>query len=99
MERLQLPRKDSKVVVLQRNSRPSSPDVYSPCEFPKKNNNVGRKRKLDSTEVGGACLFAFSTVHVGDSLNQAKAAPGASLFVAACLAPCLPMALMMWSLE
>ena len=56
IERLQLPRKDSKVSTLARNSRPSSPDVHTPTSSTapppnKKYNGIGRKRKHESAEV------------------------------------------------
>ena len=55
IERLQLPRKDSKVSNLAKNSRPSSPDVNAATLSsldPKKFNSIaGRKRKHDSVEV------------------------------------------------
>ena len=55
VERLQLPRKDSKVSTLSKNSRPASPDVGSLNSEPKRHNSVtGRKKiKLESSaEVG-----------------------------------------------
>lgn len=53
VERLQLPRKDSKVSTLSKNSRPASPDVTSLNAEPKRHNSItGRKKiKLDSAEV------------------------------------------------
>lgn len=56
IERLQLPRKDSKVSTLAKNSRPSSPDVHTPNSSTaappnKKYNGIGRKRKHESAEV------------------------------------------------
>ena len=54
IERLQLPRKDSKVNSLSKSSRPASPDVATPTSTePKKTNSlIGRKRKHDgSVEV------------------------------------------------
>lgn len=56
VEKLQLPRKDSKVSTLAKGSRPASPDVHSPVPTlsadPKKFNSLaGRKRKHDSVEV------------------------------------------------
>ena len=53
VERLQLPRKDSKVSTLSKNSRPASPDVASLNAEPKRHNSItGRKKiKLDSAEV------------------------------------------------
>lgn len=54
IERLQLPRKDSKVSTLAKSSRPASPDVVMPLlsSDPKKFNSfAGRKRKHDSVEV------------------------------------------------
>ena len=61
LEQLQLPRKESKVSSLARNSRPSSPDVQtpppsSPMPPPKKLNGIGRKRKHESVEVGACNL-------------------------------------------
>jgi len=58
IERLQLPRKDSKVSNLAKNSRPSSPDVNAATLSsldPKKFNSIaGRKRKHDSVEPESA---------------------------------------------
>ena len=54
LERLQLPRKDSKVSTLSKSSRPASPDVTSlGTEHTKRHNSItGRKKiKLDSAEV------------------------------------------------
>ena len=53
VERLQLPRKDSKVSTLSKNSRPASPDVATLNAEPKRHNSItGRKKiKLDSAEV------------------------------------------------
>ena len=58
VDRLQLPRKDSKVSTLSKSSRPASPDVSTlNCE-PKRHNSVtGRKKiKLDSAEVSDVVL-------------------------------------------
>ncbi|XP_064403731.1 histone acetyltransferase KAT5-like [Halichondria panicea] len=57
LEQLQLPRKESKVSSLARNSRPSSPDVQTPpppMPPPKKINGIGRKRKHESVEPESA---------------------------------------------
>ena len=56
VERLQLPRKDSKVSTLSKNSRPASPDVASLNPEPKRHNSItGRKKiKLDSAEVSNS---------------------------------------------
>ena len=55
IEKLQLPRKDSKVSTLSKSSRPASPDVVMPLlsSDPKKYNSISgnRKRKHDSVEV------------------------------------------------
>ena len=48
-ERMQLPRKDSKISSLSKNSRPASPDVLSPVD-PRKLNAVLKKKKSDGTE-------------------------------------------------
>ena len=62
-EKLQLPRKDSKITTLSKNSRPASPDVLMNVQIPtdpKKFNSLsGRKRKHDSVEVCRLELHLF----------------------------------------
>eukprot|EP00731_Ephydatia_muelleri_P027725 Em0019g598a len=48
-ERMQLPRKDSKISSLSKNSRPASPDVLSPVD-PRKLNAVLKKKRSEGTE-------------------------------------------------
>ena len=67
-ERLQLPRKDSKVSNLAKNSRPSSPSVHtatssaiSSLDTKRFNSLAGRKRKHDSVEV---CVYVCVCVCV-----------------------------------
>lgn len=49
-ERMQLPRKDSKISSLSKNSRPASPDVLSPVD-PRKLNAALKKKKSEGAEA------------------------------------------------
>lgn len=63
-ERMQLPRKDSKISSLSKNSRPASPDVLSPVD-PRKLNAVLKKKKSDGTEA--SCSLAVCIVSMLES--------------------------------
>lgn len=55
-ERMQLPRKDSKISSLSKNSRPASPDVLSPVD-PRKLNAVLKKKRSEGTEASGTVYW------------------------------------------